>query len=251
MDIGPRVGDNRIMHYSFALMLLLGVACGPGGTNTAGSATDPTDATSGEPGTTGAPTTDTPTGASSGEPPATTGEPGTSVTASSGEVTSAADSSSGDILVTSGGETTTGAPDTGDTTGAGDEVMYAAAFFAGGLDHLLIFKANITQDRCTSLHLAWPGGRGDPNFQIATPGEWKAQNGGITDTVTGCLEGMLMGAGVGAIGGVGEVPFEQGPQEYCPTELDIDVTLMFPPDMPGVPAEDHLQATAVPVQNCP
>jgi hypothetical protein len=234
-----------------ALLPLLLAACGPDSSDVTGesSTTSTTDAS-----TTDAPTSASgpATGTSGAAPTVTTDEPdpGTSTTTGPG------DPSTGPIDPTTGADPTTGTS-TGDDTSSGigtdtgdPEVEYAAFFFSGGLNHVMIHRADVTNDRCTTLHLAWPGGM-MPDLAITAPDDYAAQNAQISEGVVDCLAGMPMGEAVPAVAGSGAVKWMKGPMEFCPLQLDIDVTLDFAQDLPWVPAQEQLQATAIPVQNCP
>jgi len=248
MDIGPGLGENGFMR-PLTSILSLAIACGPDSAATEGATTTTESATSDATvvATTGAPTTgDIPTDTG------TTGEPTTSASATSDATTgdpTTGDPTTGDPTGTTGASTDSGETTDAGTTGA-DEVEYAAFFWSGGLNHLLIHRADFTHDRCTTLHLAWPGG-GDPALKISAPDQWAAVNALVAPGTADCLAGTPMGAPVAAIAGLGAATWQQGPNEFCPQQLDLDLTLDFPPDRPWVPAQEAMLVTALPVQNCP
>lgn len=227
-----------------AILVLLLTACGPStgastgsDTSTDSGASTGTDASTstGAPTTTGAPIT-TSTDATTGTAETSTGEPTTgAIDPTTSSATTSSDASTG-----SDSDTTTGAAD----------VAYAAFFWAGGLDHVMIHKADFTNDRCTTLHLAWPG-QPQPDLAITVPDEFAAQNAAIAIGTEGCLEGMPMGEAVAASAGAGAVDWQKGREMFCPLMLDVDVVLDFPQDLPWVPAQEQLQTSAIPVQNCP
>jgi hypothetical protein len=220
------------------LVGLLAAACGPAspGDTDAPATTDAPGSTSATTTTTATTTTsdtgDVPTSPLSSDttPPTTTG----TTTGTTGDTTG----TTGDT--TSADSTTTGDPD----------VQYAAFFFAGGLDHVMIHKADFANDRCTTLHIARPT-MGDPIFAITIPDEWGPQSATVTMGTAGCLEGMPVDPGVAATTGVGAILWPPDPMQLCPQQIDLDLTLEFPQDLPWVPAKDALQISNLPVQGCP
>jgi hypothetical protein len=183
-----------------------------------------------DPGTTTAtsPTTDT------GIEP-TTSTTGPAITTGS---TSGATDATTDLATTS----------TTSTTGPMPVVEYAAHFWAGGLDHLTVRKADFGNDRCTEIGFDLPGDVPRPGLQL--PAQWFYQGAVIGQGAAGCLDFMapIPGPGVGAelAEGVGTWDVDA----FCPPFLDLDITLSFPPDPPWVPAEDVLLVAALPVQGC-
>ncbi len=259
MDITPRLGENESMPQRLLLPLSLVLACGPGSSGTeAGTTTAASSTSTGEPSTGAAETTQVATtGPTSGPTtgPVTTGSTtdtaSTDITTSSTGITT----TSTGITTSSTGITTTSTGTTGDTGTTGttgeDMVEYAAFFGAGGLDHLLIHRADFLNDRCTSIHFAWPVDP-MPEFAITAPNGWNFVNAFVGAGTDGCLAGMPMADPVvGAIAGAGAGTWQQEPDMYCPLTLDLDVTLDFPPDQPWVPAQEQMLVTALPVQSCP
>ncbi|MBA3545566.1 MAG: hypothetical protein H0T76_03700 [Nannocystis sp.] len=237
MDIAPHLGENESVPRRRILLLSLVLACGPGSSDTDAGTTTAASSTS---------TGDTPTSAAETTQAATTGP-------TTGPVTT--DVTTTDITATSTGDVSTGTgTSTGDSSTTGttgeDMVEYAAFFGAGGLDHLLIFRADALNDRCTSIHFARPVGP-MPGFAITAPNEWNFVNAFVRAGTDGCLAGTPMGDPVIAIGGAGAGTWQQDPNQFCPLMLDLDVALDFPQDQPWVPAQELMLVTAVPVQSCP
>ena len=133
-----------------------------------------------------------------------------------------------------------GATESGTTTATGST----------GLDHLLIHRADFLNDRCTSIHFAWPTGQ-DPAFAITAPDGWNFAHASVAMNTDGCLAGMPTGDPVSAIGGAGAGTWQMAMDQYCPLTLDLDLTLDFPQDLPWVPVQERMLVTAVPVQSCP
>lgn len=230
-------------------------ACGGKGSEESAGSSSTADASSGSDGSSGAssgaPTTGT-TGVTTGATTvsttmSTTGEPGTS-----GPGTTAG--TSGEPSTGGSGESTTegasgSSSSSGGTTG-GDAAEYAAFWWSGGLNHLIVRKFDAEHGRCTSLALAWPS-QGQPGFAIALPSEWGVQSATIQQDIGDCLLNWQPAQDLApANGGDGTVAFVEDPMMFCPPTVDVDVTLSFDAVMPWIPAEDVLSAVAVPVQGC-
>lgn len=177
-------------------------------------------------------------GTSSTTAPGTTGttEPGTTVATEAGTTTMPDPSTSGASETTGGG-----------STGGQSGVAYAAFFVPGGLDRIVVRKADFDADLCTSVIFVSPM----PNIQpdLFIPDMWSFQSGEIAQGTADCL--VFMGSLVGAvaaadISGSADWP-APGP---CPGPLDIDASLIFAPGPPWVPAQDPLAATDLPLQGC-
>lgn len=202
--------------------------------STGGAAT--TTGTTEQP-TTGGSTTSATTDAGTGSTtaPGTT-EPGTTGATEAGTTTMPDPS-------TSGATETTG----GSSTGGQNGVAYAAFFVPGGLDRIVVRKADFDADLCTSVIFVSPM----PNIQpdLFIPDMWSFQSGEIAQGTADCLVfmGPLVGAVAAAdISGSADWP-APGP---CPGPLDIDASLIFAPGPPWVPAQDPLAATDLPLQGC-
>lgn len=202
--------------------------------STGGAAT--TTGTTEQPTTEGSTTSATSdAGTSSTTAPGTT-EPGTTGATETGTTTMPDPSTSG------ASETTDGS-----STGGQSGVAYAAFFVPGGLDRIVVRKADFDADLCTSVLFVSPM----PNIQpdLFIPDMWSFQNGEIAQGTADCL--VFMGSLVGAvaaadISGSADWP-APGP---CPGPLDIDASLVFAPGPPWVPAQDPLAATDLPLQGC-
>jgi hypothetical protein len=210
---------------------------------------------------------DTSTGGPTSAPDPTTGGPTTAPDPTTGAVTTTGpdpatsvaevttDATTAPGTSTGADDTSTGTGDTGTSTGdtgtTGDDAEYAAFYIAGGLDRILVRKANADADLCTSMVFVWPGPDQDPpGWDVALPAMWGVQGGSIAQGVADCLVFMAPLPGEFAVGGAGSAAWMTDPNLFCPETLDIDLTLEFAADMPWVPDQDTLQATAVPVQGC-
>lgn len=243
------------MRRSLIIGILVAAACG-------GEATDETG-TSGAGSTSGATSTPTSSGSTGSTGSAGTTSTGTTTgvtTGSTGGETTSGETTTGGTTSTTSGETTgtTGTTgeassseegsSTGETTGGGEE-MYAAMYFAGGLDRILVRKANMAEDLCTSIMFVWPSDGDPPGFAVGLPAMWGVQSGTIHQGAAGCLQFMPPPMATEfAETGLGSATWE--PNLGCPPTLDIDLSLGFAVNMPWVPDQDILQATEIPVQGC-
>lgn len=210
-------------------------ACGPADSATA---TDPTTTTTATSTATDESTTTTPT--------STTAVTTTTTTAST--TTATTDTTAGATSTTTGPDTTTTGPDTtGDpSTGAPDLIEYAARYFPGGLDRLVVRKADYGPGLCTSIIFVWPGmvPRG-----VTLPDEWGVQSAQIGNNIDTCLDldMPLLPNAVTADSLTGSAGW---PAPGCPATLDVDLTLTFPLSNPWTPAMDLIKAMAIPIDGC-
>ncbi len=250
MDIAPDLGENEGVLRRLLVLTSLVLACGPDAAATAAATTVAEGSTA---------TSDTATSDTATSGPPTSTADATTGTVTTGMVTTGmvttepvttepvttSDASTGDTSTTSSTGSSTGDSSTGE-----DGVEYAAYFWAGGLDHIMVHRADLLSDRCTTIHFAWPGGA-DPAFNISAPNEWAVVNADVSMGSADCLAGMPMGVSEGATGGQGTATWRQDPNLYCPLTIDLDLVLDFPQVLPWVPAQEHMLVTALPVQNCP
>lgn len=237
------------------LIFLILSACGPGQSEVTTDDPDTTTASTGTPASTTTSSDTTADASDTGDVPTSPLSSDTTPSTSSSDdtgisteitVTTVADTES----TTTDGTTTDGTTSPDTTTGADPEDEYVAFFFAGGLDHILIHKADPINDRCTTLHLARPTD-GDPSLAIDVPEMWGPQNAGVAMGLDGCLEGTPGDLGVAAIAGAGTVTWALDPNQLCPKTLSLSLDLEFPQDEPWVPAKEHLEIMDLVVQDCP
>ncbi len=231
-------------------LCLLVLACGsesPPPADATGPSTGPSTGDTVADTTTSAPTTTLPTTGVSTSDAGTTADdtPTTTAVASTTDTTSAG---------TTSDETTSASTTDGDSSSSGDTldeegVEYAAYFWAGGLDHIFIYKADTINDHCTTLHLAWPVDF-NPEFAIEAPGMWGALDAQVTPGTAGCLAGMPEGDSFFALDGSGVVDFEVDAMNICPSTLDVAATLAFAPDDDWVPEAVQFAAIDLAVAGC-
>ena len=172
----------------------------------------------------------------------TTGDP-TTTTSTSTSTGSATD-------VTTSTTSTTGTDTGTDTdTGGSEDADYAAIYVPGGLDRIFIRKAEKMSGLCTHLGLVWPASDDEP-YSITTPDVWGVESARISEGLTGCLEfEPMVQPMVAAATGNGTVVWAG--DDFCPPELDLDVTLQFVAgDLDWVPMKDQLTALELAVEGC-
>ena len=235
--------------------LPLALACGDDGVTVSasdGTSSGASTSTSEDTTSTGGGTTTTTTGTtatSSTGAETTSGTTTASTTATTGPTTS---TSTDTTTTTSTSTTTDSSTSEGSTTGE-EEGLYAARHFAGGLDRIMIRKAELMSDRCTHLQLVWPGeGLTNQYDPIDRPTEWGIESAWIAEGADGCLEwGQPDPPQVEGSAGAGVVTWESEEPWTCPEVLDIEVTLDFiSGDLPWVPPKVHLSAQGLPVTGC-
>jgi hypothetical protein len=222
-------------------VLLVILACGPGSAGT----TDATTITSTTGTTTGSITdADPPTGTGA---PVTTDEPTTDGTPS----TSTTDPGATTSTTSTTGPGTATEPDPGATTdGDTDEpgfVEVAAIFVPGGLDRIVVRKADHDADLCTSVVFVWPMDKPDPDFML--PLDWGFQNAEIAQGAADCL--MFMGPLADAVAAQTSIGWGDWPaQPVCPGMLDIEMAFVFPQMFPWVPPQTVIHGADLPIQGC-
>lgn len=127
------------------------------------------------------------------------------------------------------------APD-GDAT-----VTYQATGIAGGLDRILITRADPARDLCAGLRLVWPDS-GD-TFDIALPPDWGVELTYLYEGAATCHDDVILPTGaVPASSGSGAITWDSSDGSH-PALLSIDVTLMFFSALPWVPDSVDFVAT--------
>lgn len=242
---GPRARRRRQQGMPRALVLSISVtlllACGGGKAESATGSESSSEAPA-TMSSTDAPTTGSATTGSTGDASTSTSSSATTGSATGGETTGIATTGHETTGVETTGRDTTGSETTG---GAGGE--YAAFWWSGGLNHVIVRK--LEDGRCTTLSLAWPI-ESPPEFMIEMPSEWAVQAASINPDQGECLSNWKPPPEtVPAKGGAGTVAFVNDPMLFCPKTVDVDVVLNFAA-MPDIPTDDVLQAVTVPVQDC-
>ena len=133
---------------------------------------------------------------------------------------------------------------------AGSE--YRAYFWPGGLDHLIVYKADLNADRCVMLFADWPI-ESSPEYDITLPDGWGISQALVTDRASDCAaSGQIVGQIVTATGGSGKLWWDVIPGTYGPCQLDIEATITFANAPAWVAPSEPLAAAAVSVEGgCP
>jgi hypothetical protein len=127
---------------------------------------------------------------------------------------------------------------------------YSAEAFFGGLDHVLVKKADKARDVCVSLHLARPA-QNSPEFAFTMPMDWGVQNAEISNMAADCYAppGQTMGKTVSATGGMGTISFTAQPGGFIPCNVSVKGSLAFPGGEAWVQPSEALDAVDVVVKN--
>jgi hypothetical protein len=230
----------------FAPVLTITLACGPGEADTSDSAGSSSSAS-----TTGTATSTSASTGTSTDDPTTTAASTITGTATTATTTTTTTTTTGEVT-TSTGELTTEGPGTTlvtttGTTGEPGEGEYAAMFWSGGLNHIIVRKRDLNADLCAVIGFAWPT---DAPPELTLPDQWGLQFAQIGQGAATCFDDLLgpLDGGVNATAAQGTAAWDE--QALCPPLIDIDVTLTFPQDQPWVPADDHLAALQIATQGC-
>jgi hypothetical protein len=126
-------------------------------------------------------------------------------------------------------------------------VKYSAQFWPGGLDHILLWKADITKNLCFEVHLAWPS-QNQPGFNVTLPAMWGVMNAMVTDNAQNCGPNMTpTGQTFNATSGTGTAAWVLQPGMYAPCDVDFHLNLTFAGAPAWVPPTEPLDADNVTV----
>lgn len=229
------------------------LACGPGDpATTAAPTTSSSGSTSLDSTASGSTTEGDPTAApTTTDTPNTTTTTGPDITTSTTEPAATTDEAT--TSTTDPGTTDPGTTDPGTTTdettttGEPGDAELRAFYVPGGLDRIVVRKADVTADLCTSVVFVWPMPNQDPD--VTLPLDWSVQMAEVNQGAADCLDfqGWLPDAVV-ADGVAGTASWAT--PNLCEGTLDIDISLTFPAASPWVPAQDLLQGTDLALQGC-
>jgi len=126
---------------------------------------------------------------------------------------------------------------------------YSAYYWPGGLDHILLWKADTTRNLCFEVHLAWPS-MNSPGFNVTLPAMWGAVNARVTDNAADCAPNMSpMGQTFNGTSAMGTANWVVQPGMYAPCTVDFHLNLVFAGAPGWVPPTEALDADMVTVQN--
>ncbi|WP_437729865.1 hypothetical protein [Sorangium sp. So ce1335] len=129
-----------------------------------------------------------------------------------------------------------------------EEADYAATYWSGGLEHLIVAKASPGADRCVMLYADRPAVDAPEGFDVEIPKTWGVSRVVLAEGAADCTPESMRPAGetVNATGATGSLSFhldETGWLVPCSLDIDVSVTL------PGEPAPEVLRATGVHVSS--
>ncbi|AUX44449.1 hypothetical protein SOCE26_059130 [Sorangium cellulosum] len=134
----------------------------------------------------------------------------------------------------------------GDSCMAGGE--YSAFYWPGGLDHVVVRKADEAADRCVLLYLDAPA-ENAAGLDLVVPEGWGVSRALVSDRAADCKGSAMApsGTAVNATAATGSVSWTDT-GAIAPCTVDVDVSLTFP----EAPATERLRATGVAVEGaCP
>lgn len=159
---------------------------------------------------------------------------------------SSTDVTTGISTSTSTSTTTTGEGTSGTTSVPDDPSEYAVFYVVGGYDRIFVRKADAERDLCITVIFVEDDLDVPPS--VSLPELWELEGAGLHQGAAGCLEVLEFPPDtVSAEGVTGASSWEP---VWCPQALDIEVTLMFTPGVPWVPAMEVLHAVELPVKGC-
>ncbi|WP_437662280.1 hypothetical protein [Sorangium sp. So ce1182] len=125
-------------------------------------------------------------------------------------------------------------------------VDYAAAYWPGGLDHIIVYKADPEANRCVMLFADSPAEAAREGFDVTLPTPWAVSRVERTDRAADCAPGTISptGEAVNATGATGVLTWEIATAATLPCSLGLNVTVTFPDE----PATVVLRATDVEVE---
>lgn len=140
-----------------------------------------------------------------------------------------------------------GVDDTGGLECAPDAASYVYTSHAwfGGLDHIMIYRADVTNNTCLVLALARPYSE---TFGLSLPSEWGVQNAMITDSAADCSGTGPGGKIVQAASGSGAVLFYTPDGGFFPCTLDVHAAFKFDQPPAWVQPVETMDAYAVVVE---
>jgi hypothetical protein len=129
-----------------------------------------------------------------------------------------------------------------------ENATYTAYAWAGGLDHIDIFKADFTKDICVHMHLTSPGDTTPSGAfaSIITPADWSVRIGDRSKGASNCKQQTPRKPSP-ATAGKGTISWAPvASPQYFPCKLDVHAALLFDDSK----AAEQLDADGVAVQGC-
>jgi len=139
---------------------------------------------------------------------------------------------------------------TSTSTSTADNIEYRANLWLGGMDHLIIARANHTADTCLRLFADWPMPNSE-DFAFDTPSGWGVAHADAHQDASICFdwEGPPQVDTVQASGGEGLIEWDLAAGNSYPCTLDIDATISFDGSPPWLDALEPMSASGVVVDD--
>lgn len=138
----------------------------------------------------------------------------------------------------------------GVTTGADANENFAASFFPGGGDLLIVRTVDMESGTCIAAYFERSGGIGYYEDTVEIPVNWSVMGIWLYQSATDCLipEGPPQNPlPVQALDAEGTATWTT---DFCPGPVDIDMTVSFAQKEPWEPATIVMKATGIPVWGC-
>ena len=105
------------------------------------------------------------------------------------------------------------------------DAAYSAELWVGGLDHIIVRKADYDADTCTKLFVDAPSGN-QPSFDIKVSEPWGIVGAIRSNSASDCDGNRITNPSGSALGGSGWLELDGGPNGL-PCKLALDVLLTF------------------------
>jgi hypothetical protein len=125
-----------------------------------------------------------------------------------------------------------------------DSQFYTAYVWAGGLDHLEIYKADYASNTCTSVSLTSPE-TSSGRLGITAPAGWAVSHATRDKGASSCGPNGSR-SGSAARTGKGVITWVEVPGQIYPCKLDVLAVLLFD----GKQEAEPLEANGIPVNGC-
>jgi len=132
----------------------------------------------------------------------------------------------------------------------GDAVEYAAVAWPGGLDHIIIMKANDTDNTCWRIYVDGPA---LGTYDIDAPAPWGVGQIVVSTDATNCLDWQqpLQGQVGTTFVATGDITWQVAAGMVYPCDLTIDATATFDSQPPGnLTISETFSAQSIPVVGC-
>lgn len=126
-------------------------------------------------------------------------------------------------------------------------VEYDAQAWFGAFDHIIISRADYTNDTCIVLSLAAPY-MSEPAYALTMPQSWGVSYLSASASAIDCFEGGSTSMVIAADGAVGSVDWKVEPNMYFPCEVSVAATISFSAPFPGLGVTESFEVTSLIVE---